>query len=179
MFISQAFNVTPEQAVKWVIFIIIFVFDPLAICLLLAGNFLIEQRKNEKRHPEENVVEIVAPPPAVETPLAETPQVEVPQPAGLGTANAIIGQPIVNQQPNPTTESPVMVPVTKKSKSKSKKVKSADSHAEVIIDTSSPPVKSSLEDVMMRNDRDVVIEMDERYLSSQIRGMYEDKSSAD
>lgn len=48
IYIAQAFNTTPEEAVKWVIFIIIFVFDPLAISLLLAGNFLIEKRQEEK-----------------------------------------------------------------------------------------------------------------------------------
>lgn len=48
IYIAEAFKVTPEEAVKWVIFIIIFVFDPLAIALLLAGNFLIERHKEEK-----------------------------------------------------------------------------------------------------------------------------------
>lgn len=45
IYISQAFNVSVEQAVKYVILIIIFVFDPLAIALLVAGNFLWETRK--------------------------------------------------------------------------------------------------------------------------------------
>ncbi|MBK7425506.1 MAG: DUF2934 domain-containing protein [Propionivibrio sp.] len=45
VYISQAFNVSVEQAVKYVILIIIFVFDPLAIALLVAGNFLWETRK--------------------------------------------------------------------------------------------------------------------------------------
>jgi hypothetical protein len=44
IYIAEAFNTTPEKAVKWVILIIIFVFDPLAIALLLSGNFLIERR---------------------------------------------------------------------------------------------------------------------------------------
>ena len=45
IYIAEAFNTTPEKAVKWVIFTIIFVFDPLAIALLLAGNYLLEDRK--------------------------------------------------------------------------------------------------------------------------------------
>jgi hypothetical protein len=45
LYVAQAFNTTPEEAVKWLILVIIFVFDPLAISLLLAGNFLVEQRK--------------------------------------------------------------------------------------------------------------------------------------
>ncbi|MBL8414427.1 MAG: DUF2934 domain-containing protein [Propionivibrio sp.] len=47
VYISEAFNVSVEQAVKYVILIIIFVFDPLAIALLVAGNFLWETRKKE------------------------------------------------------------------------------------------------------------------------------------
>ena len=40
VFVSQAFHVSMEQAVKYVILTIISVFDPLAIALLIAGNFL-------------------------------------------------------------------------------------------------------------------------------------------
>jgi len=67
MYISQAFGVTPEEAAKWVIFIIIFVFDPLAIALLLAGNFLLQQKSkpeetNVQPPPEEKVEAAVLPP---------------------------------------------------------------------------------------------------------------------
>lgn len=44
VYVSQAFNLSVEQAVKYVILVIIFVFDPLAIALLVAGNFLWESR---------------------------------------------------------------------------------------------------------------------------------------
>jgi cell division protein FtsB len=44
IYIANAFDTTPEKAVKWVILTIIFVFDPLAIALLIAGNFLLLQR---------------------------------------------------------------------------------------------------------------------------------------
>ncbi len=44
VYVSQAFDVSLEQAVKYVILVIIFVFDPLAIALLVAGNFLWETR---------------------------------------------------------------------------------------------------------------------------------------
>ena len=54
MYIADAFSTTPEKASKWVILIIIFVFDPLAIALLLAGNFLLmEKQKNALRHKDE------------------------------------------------------------------------------------------------------------------------------
>jgi cell division protein FtsB len=51
IYVAEAFNTTPEHAVKWVILTIIFVFDPLAIALLLAGNYLIELRSSEKKDP--------------------------------------------------------------------------------------------------------------------------------
>jgi hypothetical protein len=56
VYISQAFNVSVEQAVKYVILIIIFVFDPLAIALLVAGNFLWETRKKALPVPAEAAV---------------------------------------------------------------------------------------------------------------------------
>ena len=49
VYISQAFDVSLEQAVKYVILVIIFVLDPLAIALLVAGNFLWETRARERR----------------------------------------------------------------------------------------------------------------------------------
>lgn len=49
VYVSQAFHVSVEQAVKYVISIIIFVFDPLAIALLVAGNFLWEKRAQALR----------------------------------------------------------------------------------------------------------------------------------
>ena len=48
IYIAESFNTTPEVAVKWVILVMILVFDPLAITLLLAGNFLIAKEKEEK-----------------------------------------------------------------------------------------------------------------------------------
>jgi hypothetical protein len=51
LYVAEAFGTTPEIAVKWVILTIIFVFDPLAIALLLAGNFLLMQREEKKALP--------------------------------------------------------------------------------------------------------------------------------
>lgn len=48
LYVSKAFNVSIEVAVKYVILLIIFVFDPLAIFLIIAGNFLLHQRKLHK-----------------------------------------------------------------------------------------------------------------------------------
>jgi hypothetical protein len=48
MYVAKAFNTTPEEAVKWVILTIMIVFDPLAISLLIAGNFLLELNRKKK-----------------------------------------------------------------------------------------------------------------------------------
>ncbi len=45
LYIAKAFDVPVEVAVKWVILLIIFVFDPLAIFLIIAGNFLLAKRR--------------------------------------------------------------------------------------------------------------------------------------
>lgn len=48
IYVAEAFETTPEVAVKYIIMVIIFVFDPLAIVLLIAGNFLLMERKRDK-----------------------------------------------------------------------------------------------------------------------------------
>lgn len=62
-FISEALRITPEKAMIAVIAPIIFVFDPFAIALILAGNYLAAKRKERKDviidHP--SFVEIIAP----------------------------------------------------------------------------------------------------------------------
>jgi hypothetical protein len=49
--IAKSFNITPEEAVKWVILFIILVFDPLAVFLIVAGNFLYDKHKEEQNEP--------------------------------------------------------------------------------------------------------------------------------
>ena len=48
LYIAKAFDIPVESAVKWVILMIIFVFDPLAVFLIIAGNFLLEQHRQQK-----------------------------------------------------------------------------------------------------------------------------------
>lgn len=48
LYVSKVFDITVEEASKWVIFMLILVFDPLAIMLVLAGNFLILQRRTSR-----------------------------------------------------------------------------------------------------------------------------------
>jgi hypothetical protein len=52
LYIAKAFNITIEEAVKWVILMIIIVFDPLAVFLIIAGNFLWDQRTGRKKDVE-------------------------------------------------------------------------------------------------------------------------------
>jgi hypothetical protein len=47
-YVSKAFNISVEQASKVIILTIIFVFDPLAVILLLSGNFLVKTRRELK-----------------------------------------------------------------------------------------------------------------------------------
>lgn len=54
LYISKAFDIPVEAAVKWVILMIIFVFDPLAVFLIIAGNFLWDQRKQKSKDEELN-----------------------------------------------------------------------------------------------------------------------------
>lgn len=48
LYISKAFDVPVEVAVKYVVLMIIFVFDPLAVFLIIAGNFLLDSRKKSE-----------------------------------------------------------------------------------------------------------------------------------
>jgi hypothetical protein len=50
LYIAKAFDIPVESAVKYVILMIIFVFDPLAVFLIIAGNFLLHQHRMKKDH---------------------------------------------------------------------------------------------------------------------------------
>lgn len=58
-FIAEAFNVPIETVVKWFILFIVIVFDPLAVCLVLAYNIASNRKPNETI--VEKVVEIEKP----------------------------------------------------------------------------------------------------------------------
>ena len=49
---EEADRNTLEEAVRWVILIIIFVFDPLAVALLIAAQYIFEWRKEDKPKPK-------------------------------------------------------------------------------------------------------------------------------
>lgn len=46
LYIAKAFDISVEEAVKWVILMIIFVFDPLAVFLIVAGNFVLDHHRS-------------------------------------------------------------------------------------------------------------------------------------
>jgi hypothetical protein len=46
-FVADALDMTLDQVAKWFILMIIFVFDPLAICLILAYNVIVYKKENE------------------------------------------------------------------------------------------------------------------------------------
>jgi len=69
VYVAKAFNTSVEEASKYIILTIIFVFDPLAVMLLLAGNFLVKKRKDDKALPK--YPEPPAPPPVKVEPVVE------------------------------------------------------------------------------------------------------------
>jgi hypothetical protein len=81
VYIAQAFDVSLENAAKYIILIIIVVFDPLAIALLVAGNFLWETR------PRRNIPE-AQPAIAAQMPL-ELPRIRIDEPVDTGAAAAL------------------------------------------------------------------------------------------
>lgn len=78
--IAEAFKITPEEAVKYVILMIILVFDPLAVFLIVAGNYLVDKRKADKAaktiHVEPEVISKAVEPDQIETVVEPEPVVE-------------------------------------------------------------------------------------------------------
>jgi hypothetical protein len=70
IYVAKAFNISVEQASKWIILTIIFVFDPLAVILIIAGNFLIKLRSESKEEPTKEIIKDIKleePVPVIET----------------------------------------------------------------------------------------------------------------
>ena len=57
-FVAQAFDVELDKVVKWFMFLIVFVFDPLAIALVIALNKMLKEEKPKKTSILENIYEI-------------------------------------------------------------------------------------------------------------------------
>ena len=92
IYISKAFNISIEDASKWIILVIISVFDPLAIVLIIAGNFLIVQRKNATHYAKETIQTIVKVQEPIQEPIQEKVQEkvqEVEQPIDKEISNIV------------------------------------------------------------------------------------------
>lgn len=97
--ISKAFDIPVEEAAKYVIALIIFVFDPLAVFLIVAGNFLWERRRGGDTGGAQS------PPPAPTK--APSPPAEPMQPASPGVFEAVTVQaeaPVMEPEPEPKVE---------------------------------------------------------------------------
>ena len=70
---EDADRTTLEDAVRWVILIIIFVFDPLAVALLIAAQYIFEWRRKDRGLPPRNPPPVKKPKPVVE-PIVEEKQ---------------------------------------------------------------------------------------------------------
>ena len=125
--IAEAFDSTPEKAVKWVILLIIFVFDPLAVVLIIAGNYLIAKREKEKEEKRKHVADVreahrlealrlaeekkenkilenFTPPTVAEEPVAEEPVAEEPVAEEPVAEEPVAEEPVAEE---PVAEEPV------------------------------------------------------------------------
>jgi len=69
IYISQTFNMDIDVVVKYLILVFVFVFDPLAICLVIATSEALEDRRRRKENPAAYAsnADPVSPPPSPES----------------------------------------------------------------------------------------------------------------
>lgn len=158
IYIAQAFDTTPEQAVKWIILIIIGVFDPLAVVLLIAGNYLLEQRKKpQAAFPSSVGVEF----PSWSDYVPPTPQTVQPASPGPAVAEAQEVTTVENKSDDVNLE---LVPLD-----------TPEKHDDIEVITlsqlkkpaSASPVASSLESLDPRFSSDIVEVMGDRITTPQ------------
>lgn len=110
LYISKAFDIPVEAAVKWVILLIIFVFDPLAVFLIIAGNFLLERWRAEKKvkpdplppAPEPEAVKEPEEPEEAEVPYDPRAPLEVDVEAFMAATTPKEPQPPIIEELQPT-----------------------------------------------------------------------------
>lgn len=145
IYIAEAFNTTPEQAVKWVILTIIFVFDPLAIALLVAGNFLLAQRKQPEERLQEKL-DAVKP-----EHMGEFPPLKAePEPEVVPRKEAIVEPEVIRPTPRPVVEEvqqPVEEVPVEQPKSAEKEQQEVITLKQIKQAVPPPAPRSSLEDV--------------------------------
>lgn len=109
-FIANTLNIPLDKAVTYFIFAIVAVFDPLAICLLLAFNVLMESDKKLKSKKQEDVIVPVVEP-KIETPITEPiaqpvdkiENVEIVKPTSI---DPVVEEDISHSPPPPPPPSP-------------------------------------------------------------------------
>ena len=150
--IATALGTTPSQIVTYVILVIISVFDPLAIALLIAGNFMLGQKTNKEKEEDNKVQEH-----AVEKPVV----------AELNSAEFIPHDkvdPIVVEQIKPEVDVPV-VRVKRKYVRKQKPIVEKQIEAAVVTAEKKPTKqKNNGIQVERQGDRDVMILKKEKTL---------------
>jgi len=57
IYIAKVFSFDTDYATKWMIILIMFVFDPLAVALTIAFNTTIEQRQSQPTHNKNIITE--------------------------------------------------------------------------------------------------------------------------
>ena len=166
IYIAEAFGTSPEKAVKWVIFVIIFVFDPLAIALLIAGNFLLAQRGKAK--PTTEVERATS-----ESPSSRDVYVEAPsQPVGAAEPSATI-EPTIKAKEEPGHDV-INISINEDLKTSMKPVKTNPKklvQEEPVV--KKEPVKSSLESVDARRG-DVNVGVDVGHIPRNLTKVYRD-----
>ena len=101
-FVANSLGLTLDKTVTYFIWVIILVFDPLAVCLVLCFNYLIKDISSKKKdeEPEIKLVSISTPTPTPST----LPKIEVPVVTPLVQAQEIIETPIVPEPVQPRKE---------------------------------------------------------------------------
>jgi hypothetical protein len=105
VYVSKAFGVSMEDASKYIILIIVAVFDPLAIMLVLAANFLIKRRRDEVQ--EEPPAPTPPPPAPVPSPVPPSPVPPAPSPVPPAPTTPPVEEPVVESK---KPESQILVP---------------------------------------------------------------------
>lgn len=141
LYVAKAFNTTPEEAVKWIIFTIIGVFDPLAIALLIAGNFLLARNKKPAYEPDDGPLtdeqfEQIKEKASLFEPLTKV------QHEKIAEAEPVAG-PVVETLQEPPLEKVTIKPVAKRGR----KVITTTEGDKEVIRLQEAPRRSMLEDV--------------------------------
>lgn len=114
-YVSTAFNITVEDASKWIILVIISVFDPLAIALVLAANFLVKRRREStsiEKIVKETVQEEIVPPPPEILPesVVQVPVVQVPDVLPIVETPNLVSEFPELSLPTPPAEQSIVMP---------------------------------------------------------------------